>query len=152
MAKLVLEKPTPWLEKTKSTTAKSTNPMNDKVSFQGQSKNYGKKSNNTKASIPSKPHTLKSTTNKSKICLTSSRECFIAAGTPPTGFSFKTSLLSIVATLMIWFLFCWKEWKTEEVDLMKWTKTPVEAIPSLLFTLSVKSRLTETNLLKNTAR
>ena len=152
MAKLAPEKPIPWLANNKFTTEKSTNPMNEKESFPEPSKNCGKKSSNTKASTPLRPLTPKFITNKLKTFSIFSQEFCIVAGIPPMASSSKTWLSSIAATLMIWFLSCLKERKTEEVDPIKWTKTPVEAIQSSLFTSSVKFRPRVRNRQKNTVR
>lgn len=90
MAKQALERPTQWQANSKFTPDKYTNPTKDKASFRGPFKNYGKRSNNTKANTLLKPHTQKSTISRLRICSIFNQECCIVDGTLLMDSSLKT--------------------------------------------------------------
>jgi hypothetical protein len=84
MGRLAQERPTPWPARKKSSRERSTNKTKERASSLEPSKNYGGKSKNIKITTPSKPASLKSTMNKSKICSTFSQEFFTVVGIQPT--------------------------------------------------------------------
>ena len=124
------EKHTQWLENKRFLQDKCTNKMKERELFLEQFNSYGRESDKVSKIIQSKPVSHKFTISRLRICSILSLEFCIVVGILPMDFLLRILSWLTVWLLMTWFQSCCKEWRTEKVDLTRWTKIHLEVIQS----------------------
>lgn len=121
--KLAQERLTLWPGRRRSSRGRSTSRTRERGLFPGLFRSCGEKSNSKRIAIQSRLALHRSITNRSRICWTYHQGYYTAVGTRAMDFSSRTWSWSTAVMWTTWFQCCWKAWRTERVDLMRWTKT-----------------------------